>query len=60
LRLPAISLEVSDANSARMMQAILGPQLQPVGVSPGLLVYLDQSKRKRLLRRWAVETQPGD
>ncbi len=60
LRLPAISLEVSDANSARMMQAILGPQLQPVSVSPGLLVYLDQSKRKRLLRRWAEETEPSD
>lgn len=56
LRLPAVSLEVSDGNSARMMQAILGPQLQPVGVSPGLLVYLDQAKRKRLLRRWAEET----
>lgn len=56
LRLPAVSLEVADANSARMMQAILGPQLQPVGVSPGLLVYLDQSKRRRLLGRWAEET----
>lgn len=56
LRLPAVSLEVSDGNSARMMQAILGPQLLPVGVSPGLLVYLDQAKRKRLLRRWADET----
>ena len=52
LRLPAVSLEVSDANSARMMQAVLGAQLQPVGVSPGLLVYLDQAKRRRLLARW--------
>ncbi|PLL11243.1 iron ABC transporter [Tabrizicola sp. TH137] len=52
LRLPAVSLEVSDGNSARMMQAVLGAQLQPVGVSPGLLVYLDQAKRRRLLARW--------
>lgn len=59
LRLPAVSLEVSDANSARMMQAVLGEQLQPVGVSPGLLVYLDQAKRKRLLRRWESAIREG-
>ncbi|MEZ5756355.1 MAG: ABC transporter substrate-binding protein [Paracoccaceae bacterium] len=59
LRLPAVSLEVADANSARMMQAILGEQLQPVGVSPGLLVYLDQSKRRRLLRRWQAAIDEG-
>lgn len=52
LRLPAVSLEVSDANSARSMQAALGDQLRPVNVSPGLLVYLDQAKRRRLIRRW--------
>lgn len=52
LRLPAVSLEVSDASSARVMQAALGEQLQPVEVSPGLLVYLDQAKRRRLLAKW--------
>jgi iron(III) transport system substrate-binding protein len=52
LRLPAVSLEVSDADSARAMQAALGAQLQPVEVSPGLLVYLDQAKRRRLLGKW--------
>jgi len=52
LRLPAVSLEVSDANSARTMQAALGDQLRPVAVSPGLLVYLDQAKRRSLLGRW--------
>ncbi|ESW60774.1 MAG: iron ABC transporter [Rhodobacter sp. CACIA14H1] len=52
LRLPAVSLEVSDADSARQMQAALGKQLQPVEVSPGLLVYLDQAKRRRLLAKW--------
>jgi iron(III) transport system substrate-binding protein len=52
LRLPAVSLEVSSANSARAMQAALGDQLRPVSVSPGLLVYLDQAKRRRFFRLW--------
>ncbi len=52
LRLPAVSLEVSDENSARTMEAALGAQLRPVPVSPGLLVYLDQAKRARLIARW--------
>jgi iron(III) transport system substrate-binding protein len=47
-----VSLEVSDGDSARAMQAALGEQLQPVEVSPGLLVYLDQAKRRRLLGKW--------
>ncbi len=52
LRLAAVSLEVSGQNSARAMEAALGDQLRPVPVSPGLLVYLDQSKRARLLALW--------
>lgn len=52
LRLPAVSLEVSGEHSARTMQAALGAQLRPVPVSPGLLVYLDQAKRARLIDRW--------
>jgi len=52
LRLPAVSLEVSDENSARAMQTALGDQLRPVAVSPGLLVYLDQAKRRRLIGQW--------
>lgn len=52
LRLPAVSLEVSGANSALAMQAALGDQLRPVSVSPGVLVYLDQAKRRRILRLW--------
>lgn len=56
LRLPAVSLEVADADSARAMQAVLGAQLRPVPVSPGLMVYLDQAKRRRLLARWEDAT----
>jgi len=52
LRMPAVSLEVSGANSGRAMQAALGDQLRPVAVSPGVLVYLDQAKRQRLFRLW--------
>ncbi len=52
LRLPAVSLEVSSAGSGAAMQAALGDQLRPVPVSPGVLVYLDQAKRARLLRLW--------
>jgi len=52
LRLPSVSLEVSGAGSRAAMQAALGDQLRPVPVSPGLLVYLDQAKRTRLLRLW--------
>ncbi|MCU0802571.1 MAG: ABC transporter substrate-binding protein [Rhodobacteraceae bacterium] len=52
LRLPSVSLEVSGAGSGAAMQAALGDQLRPVAVSPGVLVYLDQAKRRRLLRLW--------
>ncbi len=52
LRLPSVSLEVSGANSGAAMQAALGARLRPVAVSPGVLVYLDQAKRQRILRLW--------
>lgn len=52
LRIAAVSLEVSGQNSARAMEAALGDQLRPVPVSPGLLAYLDQSKRSRIIARW--------
>lgn len=57
LRLPAVSLEVAGENSARSMQAALGAQLRPVPVSPGLMVYLDQAKRARLIDRWRAATR---
>ncbi len=59
LRLGAVSLEVSGQNTARAMEAALGNQLRPVPVSPGLLAYLDQSNRARLIARWqAALTAP--
>lgn len=52
LRLPSVSLEVSGTGTGAAMQAALGNQLRPVPVSPGVLVYLDQAKRHRLMRLW--------
>jgi iron(III) transport system substrate-binding protein len=52
LQIAAVSPEVSGSNTARTMSALLGAQLKPVPVSPGLMVYLDQVKRARLIARW--------
>jgi iron(III) transport system substrate-binding protein len=53
LRLPAVSPEVEGGDSAATLTARMGERLRPVSVSPGLLAYLDQAKRRRLLARWA-------
>jgi len=45
---PAVGL----AGSANAMQAQLGARLRPISVGPGLLVYLDQVKRRKLLELW--------
>lgn len=53
LRLPAVSLEVAGQTSpAGGMQDLSGLRLKPVPVSPGLLAYLDQATRARLIARW--------
>ncbi len=54
LSLPAISPEVVGAGG---LQGDLGAaqaagQLRPVAVSPGLMAYLDQGKRRRMLAQW--------
>ena len=51
LQVPAVSPEVTGSNGP-MMEAIHGTQLKPVPVSLGLMVYLDQVKRARLIRKW--------
>jgi iron(III) transport system substrate-binding protein len=56
LRLPSVSLEVAGEGSGAAMQAALGDQLRPVPVSPGVLAYMDQSKRQRLVRLWRAAT----
>jgi iron(III) transport system substrate-binding protein len=52
LQIAAVSPDVSGENTANTMQAALGAQLRPVPVSPGLMVYLDQVKRLRLIANW--------
>ena len=52
LQIAALNPEVDGDNTANAMQAALGNQLRPVPVSPGLMVYLDQVKRARLIKRW--------
>ncbi len=52
LQIAALNPLVSGANTANSMQQALGNQLRPTPVSPGLMVYLDQVKRARLIRRW--------
>ncbi|KRW94730.1 iron ABC transporter [Paracoccus sp. MKU1] len=53
LRLSAVSLEVAgQPGPAGGMQDLAGLRLKPVPVSPGLLAYLDQATRARLLARW--------
>lgn len=58
LRLPAVSLEVS--SGADGMPPALGAQLRPVAISPGLLAYLDQSRRARLIARWQQALSPPE
>lgn len=53
LRLPAVSLEVAgQPGPAGGLGDLSGLRLKPVPVSPGLLAYLDQATRKRLIARW--------
>ncbi len=53
LRLSAVSLEVAGQTSpVGGMQDLTGLRLKPVPVSPGLLAYLDQATRAKLLARW--------
>lgn len=52
LQIPAVSPEVVGDNTATTLHEIHGAQLKPVPVSLGLMVYFDQVKRARLIRRW--------
>ncbi len=52
LEIPAVSPDVAQGNTATAMRELLGGQLKPVPVSPGLMVYLDQVKRARLIEKW--------
>ena len=55
MKIPAVSPEVAGDNTATTLREMLGGQLKPVPVSLGLMVYLDQVKRARLISRWNDE-----
>ncbi|HXG28909.1 MAG TPA: ABC transporter substrate-binding protein, partial [Nevskiales bacterium] len=48
----AIHPWVQGAFTAAALREELGPALRPIQIGPGLLVYLDQAKRRRFLRQW--------
>lgn len=52
LRLPALHPDLSGENTAAGLRAQARGRLRPVPVTPGLVVYLDQVKRERLISRW--------
>ena len=49
---PARHPDVEGQETATSVQGELGSRIRPVRVGPGLLVYLDQVKRERLIRAW--------
>ena len=50
--LGAANPAVEGPGSANALRKLLGARMRPVRVGPGLLVYLDQVKRSKLLERW--------
>ncbi|MGI9423219.1 MAG: ABC transporter substrate-binding protein, partial [Hyphomicrobiaceae bacterium] len=52
MHMNAVTMRLSGPSTARALRAKLGAALRPIRVGPGLLVYLDQAKRQRLLKRW--------
>ena len=50
--LNSIHTRVTGPRTAANMQAEAGASLRPVKVGPGLLVYLDQFKRARMIDTW--------
>jgi iron(III) transport system substrate-binding protein len=52
VKLPALHPDVVGENTATFMQQKLGTQLRPIPIGPGLVAYLDQVKRARLIERW--------
>ena len=58
MKLPAVSLAVAGRNSALAMGDLSGGQLRPIPVGPGLLAYLDEARRKRLVATWRAALRP--
>ena len=52
----SIRNDVTGEFTAAALTKVLGPSLRPIAVGPGLLVYLDQAKRRDFLKRWEAAT----
>ena len=50
--LNAVHPTVMGDRTATKMHEVAGPSLRPIKVGPGLLVYLDQFKRSKILANW--------
>ena len=51
-KLPVLHPNVPGANTLAAMQNEVGNRLRPIPIGPGLVAYLDQVKRARLIKRW--------
>jgi len=52
VKLPALHPQVQGKNTMGSMRKTYGSRLRPITLGPGLIAYLDQVKRSRLIRRW--------
>ncbi len=52
MHMSALSSAVTGPNTAAAMRRQLGARLRPIRIGPGLLVYLDRIKRRKLLHSW--------
>lgn len=52
LRLPAVSEALAGRNRALAIGDLSSAQLRPIAVGPGLLAYLDQARRQRMIASW--------
>ena len=55
--LGSIRPDVAGKHTAAGLSRTLGASLKPIAVGPGLLTYLDRSKRQDFLRRWQQAMQ---
>jgi two-component system sensor histidine kinase TctE len=56
----ALNPEVSGGSSAQQLNVQVDGPLRPIGLGPGLLVYLDRLKRERFLKEWRASVYPAD
>ncbi|MCV6576626.1 MAG: ABC transporter substrate-binding protein [Cohaesibacter sp.] len=52
VRIPVLHPEIRGESTAHHMASHHGSQLRPISVRPSLMVYLDQVKRARIVKKW--------